>query len=68
MPVGDRFPRRTRRKDPTMNHRAADLDTLLKLETWQEDLLARLDELDKRVEEVLRECQIGYRPTDPGEK
>jgi hypothetical protein len=51
-----------------MNNRAADLDTLLKLETWQEDLLARLDELDKRVEEVLRESQIGHRPTDPGEK
>jgi len=46
-----------------MNNRAADLDTLLKLETWQEDLLARLDELDKRVEEVLRECQIGL-PAD----
>jgi len=51
-----------------MNNHAADLDTLLKLETWQEDLLARLDELDKRVEDVLRECQIGCRPTDSGDK
>jgi len=53
---------------PTMNNHAADLDTLLRLETWQEDLFARLDELDKRVEDVLRECQIGCRPTDSGEK
>jgi hypothetical protein len=51
-----------------MNTHAAELDTLLKLETWQEDLLARLDDLDKRIEQVLRECQAGCRPTDSGNK
>jgi hypothetical protein len=47
-----------------MDSRGSQLDTLLQLETWQEDLLVRLDELDKRVEEVLREWQAGLRPKD----
>jgi hypothetical protein len=51
-----------------MEDRPARLDTLLELETWQEDLFARLDELDKRVEEVLRGCQAGCRATDSGGK
>jgi hypothetical protein len=51
-----------------MEDRPTRLDTLLELETWQEDLFARLDELDKRVEEVLRGCQAGRRATDSGGK
>jgi len=33
------------------------LDTILQLETQHEDLLQRLDELDKQVVKVLAECQ-----------
>ncbi|MEN6405075.1 MAG: hypothetical protein ABFC77_01260 [Thermoguttaceae bacterium] len=33
------------------------LNLLLDLEARHEDLLARLDELDKRVEKTLAECQ-----------
>ena len=36
---------------------ATHLDTILQLETQHEDLLLRLDELDKRVVQVLTECQ-----------
>jgi tetrahydromethanopterin S-methyltransferase subunit G len=35
---------------------AAQLEALLDLEARHEDLLERLDELDQRVETVLREC------------
>lgn len=35
---------------------AAQLEALLDLEARHEDLLARLDELDQRVETVLRDC------------
>lgn len=35
---------------------AAQLEALLDLEARHEDLLERLDELDQRVEAVLREC------------
>jgi hypothetical protein len=38
------------------------VETLLRLETQHEDLLARLEELDKRVVSVLAEYQ---RPGDP---
>ena len=34
------------------------LDTLLELEVRHEDLLRRLVELDSRVENVLKQCQI----------
>lgn len=34
------------------------INLLLELEARQEDLLLRLDELDKRVEKTLAECQI----------
>ena len=37
---------------------APHLDTILQLETQHEDLLLRLDELDKRVVKVLTECQV----------
>lgn len=49
-----------------MEDRAPHLDALLNLETRHEDLLARLDELDRQVEAVLKECQTGRQPTDPG--
>ena len=42
-----------------MQSRNPQLDTLLELETRHEDLLRRLDELDKKVEKVLKECQGG---------
>jgi len=41
---------------------AAYLETLLRLETQHDDLLSRLEELDRRVVSVLREYQ---RPGDP---
>ena len=37
---------------------ATHLDTILQLETQHEDLLLRLDELDKQVVKVLAECQV----------
>ncbi len=37
---------------------APHLDTLLRLETQHDDLLQRLDELDKQVVKVLTECQV----------
>ncbi len=40
-----------------MTDRSPHLDMLLELETRHEDLLTRLDELDRRVEDVLKECQ-----------
>jgi len=40
-----------------MDDGIAHLDTLLELENRHEDLLQRLDELDRRVEKVLREWQ-----------
>jgi hypothetical protein len=51
-----------------MDNRAADLDTLLEIDTRHEDLLARLDDLDKRVEQVLKEWQGGHQPADSGGK
>jgi tetrahydromethanopterin S-methyltransferase subunit G len=41
---------------------AAQLETLLDLEARHEDLLQRLDELDRRVEKVLGECLRGRQP------
>ncbi len=38
----------------------ASVDLLLDLQTRHEELLRQLDELDKRVEKALAECQ-GYR-------
>jgi energy-coupling factor transporter ATP-binding protein EcfA2 len=40
-----------------MDHQTAQLDLLIDLEARHEDLLVRLDELDKRVEQTLAECQ-----------
>jgi hypothetical protein len=40
-------------------------ETLLKLEEQHEDLLCRLDALDKQVEQVLRECQPGRAEGEP---
>ncbi len=40
-----------------MEESAPRLDTLLDLENRHEDLLRQLDELDKRVLGVLKECQ-----------
>jgi hypothetical protein len=39
-----------------MDNQAPHLDLLLDLETRHDDLLARLEELDKRVERVLADC------------
>ncbi|MBN2477622.1 MAG: hypothetical protein JXB62_23645 [Pirellulales bacterium] len=40
-----------------MDDGCSQLNLLLDLETRHEDLLERLDELDKRVAQVLRQCQ-----------
>ena len=40
-----------------MDDQADHLQALMELETRHEDLLGQLDELDKRVECVLRACQ-----------
>jgi hypothetical protein len=40
-----------------MDTASASLDLLMELETRHEELLLRLDELDKRVEKTLAECQ-----------
>ena len=40
-----------------MDQYTAQLDLLIDLEVRHEDLLVRLDELDKRVEKTLAECQ-----------
>jgi hypothetical protein len=42
-----------------MDAAPAPLDTLLDLEQRHEELLVQLDELDKRVESVLKECLAG---------
>ncbi len=43
------------------------LDTLLELEARHEDLLLRLDELDRRVASVLTECRASHEPA-PGDR
>jgi hypothetical protein len=40
-----------------MDQNTAQFDLLIDLEARHEDLLVRLDELDKRVEKTLAECQ-----------
>jgi hypothetical protein len=47
-----------------MDSCTAQLDLLMDLEARHEDLLVRLDELDKRVAKTLAECQR-YRITPP---
>jgi hypothetical protein len=50
-----------------MDARVPQLDLLMDLEARHEELLLRLDELDKLVEKTLAECQV-YRtrpPQDP---
>ena len=49
-----------------MENRAANLDVLLEIDSRHEDLLIRLDELDKRVEQVLKEWQAARQPADSG--
>jgi hypothetical protein len=54
-----------------MDPYTAQLDLLIDLEARHEDLLARLGELDKRVEKALAECQrhglgAGENPQDSG--
>lgn len=44
-----------------MEDRTPHLETLLELETRHEDLLQRLDELDRKVEKVLKQCQVARR-------
>ena len=51
-----------------MDNRGPNLEAILQLEAWQEDLLTQLDDLDNRVKEVLKECQATRRPTDSGGK
>ena len=51
-----------------MDNRAPNLDVLLEIDTRHEDLLVRLDELDKRVEKTLKEWQAARQPTDSGGK
>ena len=41
-----------------MNTQAAQLDLLKELEVRHEELIVQLDELDKRVEKTLAECQV----------
>jgi len=41
---------------------ATQLDTILQLETQHEELLVRLEELDKQVVKVLAECQAHAKP------
>ena len=45
--------------------RPAEANILVDLDARQDDVLARLDELDRQVERVLREFQAGSQPTDP---
>ena len=41
-----------------MDTQTPELDLLMSLEARHDELLLRLDELDKRVERTLAECQI----------
>ncbi len=45
-----------------MNGSTPHLDTLLELQTWHEDLLHRLDDLDRRVEKTLAEWHGSRNP------
>lgn len=51
-----------------MENRAPNLDVLLEIDTLHEDLLVRLDELDQRVEKMLKEWQAGRQGADSGGK
>jgi hypothetical protein len=52
-----------------MDDPAPHLDTILELEARQEDLLRRLEALDKQVEKVLAEAQSARNPVDfPGQQ
>lgn len=51
-----------------MENRAANLDVLLEIDSRHEDLLVRLDELDKRVDQVLNEWQATRQGADSGGK
>jgi len=46
-----------------MFDRNAQLELLLDLETRHDDLLSRLEELDKRVAKTLAECMASRQPT-----
>ena len=52
-----------------MDTKKPQLNLLMDLEARHDDLLLRLEELDKRVEKTLAECQIyRIRPLDDTEK
>jgi hypothetical protein len=48
-----------------MDNQTPSLDLLMSLEARHDELLLQLDELDKRVERTLAECQV-YRVGSPG--
>lgn len=48
-----------------MDNQTPELELLMSLEARHDELLLRLDELDKRVERTLADCQI-YRVGPPG--
>ena len=45
-----------------MDSRRQQVDLLMGLENRHEDLLLRIEELDKRVEKALAECQAASQP------
>jgi len=51
-----------------MFDRNAQLELLLDLETRHDDLLSRLEELDKRVAKTLAECMVSRQPVVAGEQ
>jgi hypothetical protein len=48
-----------------MEESVPSLETLLELEARHDDLLVRLEELDRRVVQVLAECQVTRPPVEP---
>ena len=49
-----------------MDSAASQLETLLELDARHDDLLQRLDVLDKRVQTVLTECMTAREPASGG--
>jgi hypothetical protein len=49
-----------------MDTQKTQLSLLMDLEARHDDLMLRLDELDKRVQKVLTECQVVRIATPPG--
>jgi hypothetical protein len=48
-----------------MHYHTPHLDTILDLEARHEELLARLEELDRRVETALKDWQAAAKPAEP---